>query len=861
MAAIDDFKKQLKAGKIIDAFQTALSEAAELEITTWVSSPESPNPEESQPGDRLRTRINIIEGHIDNEVGAEFVGDGAYKELQQLHISQVQESHKIIQNNLNSLQKLFGLLAKVHRLNPDVTTVEITGDITTITGTETGLHELVFVPPVSPPAGLLKEAKLPDQPEPSEPWEPFIVPYPPIIIDGNLEETGLDEDLSYFADDATGASSTPTLVTDVGWEELVANETPLDISETPIESEDWIPFNVVAPTIELPETTTSDSPTEADANPIAFDVATPAIELPATTTEDSATPSSEDSGNFNIAVPVVAALGTVAAVAALGTLAANQSSTEEAAPTDTSIAEPETLSASGEADLGDLNLQESTATTASEPVSVEEDLVGDLALGESTVVEPSENLAIEGEAWSELGFEELTVAAVSSDPFATTEEDWEEFTTEEVEPTATEPLEVSSVSTEETSGNSNIAATAAVIGLGTLAAAVTLGTLATHKDEKSLTDTPVAEPESLLASTDDEEWGDIGLEDPLPSPIAEPESLLTSTDDEEWGDIGLEDPLPYPVAEPESLLASTDDEEWGDIALEDPIAPPLTEPETLLSSADDEEWGNIGLEDPLPSPVAEPETLLSSTDEEWGDISLEDPIPSPVAEPESLLSSTDEEWGDISLEDPIPSPIAEPETLLSSTDEEWGDLSGYEQEVSPLTIANDFNNSEQVDDGWENLVLDETDPFTGAATTNSLSAEPAVYEEWQELVLEEELPSTQTDFDGLGGKADAALNFEEPDSYVDLMESLDANPFGDPLGGDAAELLELTSAESQSSNLSFDEFLPDPLQDSFEDFSLESLTEEIPSLDDSDPFGDLILDDDLGLPPLPPPPPPPPPHR
>ena len=768
MAATDDFKKQLKAGKIIDAFQTALSEAAELEITTWVSSPESPNPEESQPGDRLRTRINIIEGNIDNEVGAEFIGDGAYKELQQLHISQVQESHKIIQNNLNSLQKLFGLLAKVHRLNPDVTTVEITGDITTITGTETGLHELVFVPPVSPPAGLLKEAKLPDQPQPSEPWEPFVVPYPTIIIDGYSEETELDEDLSYFADDATGASGTPTLVTDVGWEELVADDTPLDISETPTESQDnWIPFNVVAPTIELPATTTEDSPTEsgdnwtafdvptptlelpetttedlpeADVHPTAFDVATPSIELPATTTEDSATPSSEDSGNLNIGVPVVAALGTVAAVAALGTLAANQSSTE-AAPTDTSIAEPETLSASGEADLGDLNLQESTATAASEPASVEENLVGDLALGESTVAEPSENSAIEGEAWSELGFEELTVAAVSSDPLGTTEEDWEEFTTEEVEPTATEPLEVSSVDTEETSGNSNIAATAAVIGLGTLAAAVTLGTLATHKDEESLTDTPAAEPESLLPSTD-----------------------------EEWGDIGLEDPIPSPIAEPESLLASTDDEEWGDIA----------------------------------------------------------------------------------LEDPLPSPVAEPETLLSSTDEEWGDLSGYEQEILPLTIANDPDNSEQVDDGWENLVLDETDPFTGAAITNSLSAEPAVYEEWQELVLEEELPSTQTEFDGLGGQADAALNFEEPDSYADLMESLDANPFADPLGGDAAELLELTSAESQSSNLSFDEFLPDPLQDSFEDFSLESLTEEIPSLDDSDPFANLIMDDDLGLSPLPP---------
>lgn len=40
MASSDDFKEQLKAGKIVEALALALGKDAELEITTWVSSSE-----------------------------------------------------------------------------------------------------------------------------------------------------------------------------------------------------------------------------------------------------------------------------------------------------------------------------------------------------------------------------------------------------------------------------------------------------------------------------------------------------------------------------------------------------------------------------------------------------------------------------------------------------------------------------------------------------------------------------------------------------------------------------------------------------------------------------------------------------
>lgn len=115
MGVSNDFKQQLKAGKIVEALTLALSEAIELEITTWVSSAESENstplnPDQPQPGHRMRTRINIVDGDIENEMGSLFIGSGPYAELQQFHLEQVQESRQIIQQNLDNLQQLFNVL-------------------------------------------------------------------------------------------------------------------------------------------------------------------------------------------------------------------------------------------------------------------------------------------------------------------------------------------------------------------------------------------------------------------------------------------------------------------------------------------------------------------------------------------------------------------------------------------------------------------------------------------------------------------------------------------------------------------------------------------------------------------------------
>jgi hypothetical protein len=115
MAASDEFKKQLKAGNIFDALTLALGEAIELEITTWVSSDEDTNlmadVEQPAPGHRMKTRINLVDGDIDNEIGAEFIGDGPYTELREFHLQQVKEGRHIIQQNLENLQQMFVILA------------------------------------------------------------------------------------------------------------------------------------------------------------------------------------------------------------------------------------------------------------------------------------------------------------------------------------------------------------------------------------------------------------------------------------------------------------------------------------------------------------------------------------------------------------------------------------------------------------------------------------------------------------------------------------------------------------------------------------------------------------------------------
>ncbi len=132
MASSDDFRAQLKAGNITEALALALSKAVELKITTWVTSAaDDTEAAEVKPGHRLRTRINMIDGNIKNEIGDQFIGNGPYTELRQFHLDQVAEGNQIIQNNLKSLQKLFEVLVAMQHqtattsvIDPDALSLE-----------------------------------------------------------------------------------------------------------------------------------------------------------------------------------------------------------------------------------------------------------------------------------------------------------------------------------------------------------------------------------------------------------------------------------------------------------------------------------------------------------------------------------------------------------------------------------------------------------------------------------------------------------------------------------------------------------------------------------------------------------------
>lgn len=110
MTAIEQFRAKLAAGEINEALTLAMSEAMELKVTTWVASSSNPNSlHESQPGYRWQTRIDIVGGEVENEIGSEFIKNPAYSELQKLHLEQVQQGREFLIANLETLQAMLAI--------------------------------------------------------------------------------------------------------------------------------------------------------------------------------------------------------------------------------------------------------------------------------------------------------------------------------------------------------------------------------------------------------------------------------------------------------------------------------------------------------------------------------------------------------------------------------------------------------------------------------------------------------------------------------------------------------------------------------------------------------------------------------
>ena len=72
MATSQEFQNLLRSGKIADAMTLALSEMIELKIRTRVVPADADGADGDRPGYQMQTRINIVDGDIDNEIYFEY---------------------------------------------------------------------------------------------------------------------------------------------------------------------------------------------------------------------------------------------------------------------------------------------------------------------------------------------------------------------------------------------------------------------------------------------------------------------------------------------------------------------------------------------------------------------------------------------------------------------------------------------------------------------------------------------------------------------------------------------------------------------------------------------------------------------
>ncbi len=171
MTPNDNFKNALKAGKLADALVIALSKATELKITTSIVSANDYYGKNSQihPEDCLETKINLLKGEINNKIGENLLKNQNYETLQKLHLEEAIQGNQIIQNNLETLQELFEILAQLKQQKLEITHPEIVS-----------LHLGNQLPPAPPP---------PPPPPPPFPKISTIHKNPEIVVTENNPQT------------------------------------------------------------------------------------------------------------------------------------------------------------------------------------------------------------------------------------------------------------------------------------------------------------------------------------------------------------------------------------------------------------------------------------------------------------------------------------------------------------------------------------------------------------------------------------------------------------------------------------------------------------------------------------------------
>ena len=773
MASSDDFKEQLKAGKIVEALALALGKAAELEITTWVSLSEdsdakvsSSGGERSLPGHRLRTRINMVGGDIENEVGNKFIGGGPYRELRQFHQQQVQDSHKFIENNLKSLQKLFGILVKLRQTNPDAEDFEpalLPGG------------EPEFLPPdENSGANQAIEAEVYDI-EPPFPDETSA------IADRNAQAYSNDE----FDFDAIAPTDAPTNQAqpdNFPW-------TPATLGTTIVVGGTAAIAGSLA---ERENLHPADLETESNSADSILDELEPFSEAPAS--PDAVTDLFSDEN----ADSVLDQLEDFPQESR-GNLASEQDDFTSYNDLEASTASPEdTANLDADLEWSEESLLNQLESFPEEPrTNPPHQDTDELVSENGSVLDqlepfPEESPANSDEDWGDLLIDEPPPlsAAISLEAIGLgIDENWVDLGDAEDEPTAAPSLESLDLGTDENWPNlasEHLSASAAPslesLDLGTdeswggvvdaedsPTAAPSLESLDLGTDENwaDLVEQPAsASPELNLESLDlgtDENWTNFAQEQASASPAPSLESLDLGTD-ENWGDLVDEEAIPTAAPSLESLDLGTD-ENWVDLGdLES--SPPASSLDSLALDTN-EDWGDLVDQDLEPPTAATPslESLDLGAEDEWGDLLEPEASPSPQATP-SL--GTEDEWGD--LLEPEASPEATPSlaSLGVGTEDEWGDL--VEPEPPQQTGIPSLGSLDlDTDEGWEELVVEEADPFGVPLMQNGMAGDLAI-ENWEEFSLEELEPYPGTSEVMSGGANSSQTNneFDQFDIFADI---------------------------------------------------------------------------------------------
>ncbi|AFY95574.1 hypothetical protein [Chamaesiphon minutus] len=118
MISSEEFQQKLQAGRLHEALALVVRDttllhrgfAPELDVTTRLTQ-ELAN-SESSDREYLRTKINLLTGDIQNEIGKDVVTDSTtHLKLQKLHIDQIVASHRIVQGYLDRFKAILTVLA------------------------------------------------------------------------------------------------------------------------------------------------------------------------------------------------------------------------------------------------------------------------------------------------------------------------------------------------------------------------------------------------------------------------------------------------------------------------------------------------------------------------------------------------------------------------------------------------------------------------------------------------------------------------------------------------------------------------------------------------------------------------------